>query len=168
MAAVRFKNMKAHPKLQLLNQLLGVWTTEGTHPAVPGVVVHGTTTFEWLEGERFLIVRSNTDHPDFPDGISIIGDTGHDRESAEGDVMTSHAANEPLRMQYFDSRGVFRVYDVDIDEAAWRWRRESPGFSQQFTGTFADDGDTILGQSQLRRDDIHWADDLRIIYRRKR
>ncbi len=30
---------------------MGTWTTEGTHPAVPGVVVRGTATIEWLEGE---------------------------------------------------------------------------------------------------------------------
>jgi hypothetical protein len=160
--------MATHPKLQLLSKLLGTWSTEGTHPAVPGVVVRGTTTVEWLEGERFLILRSRTDHAQFPDAISIIGDTEHDRMDGEGDAAQGGPGDAPLRMQYFDSRGVFRVYDVDIDDVAWRWRRESPGFSQQFTGTFADGGNTIIGQSQLRRDDIHWDDDLKIIYRRQR
>ena len=61
------------PALQPLNRLVGSWSTEATHPARPGVVVHGTASIEWLEGQRFLIVRSRNDHPDFPDAISISG-----------------------------------------------------------------------------------------------
>jgi hypothetical protein len=76
------------PSLQGLNALVGEWDIDATHPMVPSTVVHGHSVFEWLEGEKFLIVRARSDHPDFPDSISIIGDTGG------------------LRMHYFDSRGV--------------------------------------------------------------
>ena len=55
-------------------------------------------------------------------------------------------------MHYYDSRGVFRVCTASIDETAWRWSREFPGFSQRFTGTFADDGATIVGKSELCKD----------------
>jgi hypothetical protein len=48
--------MTTDPALKPLNRLVGTWTTEATHPAVPGVVVHGTVIIEWLEGERFLPV----------------------------------------------------------------------------------------------------------------
>ena len=71
-------------------------------------------------------------------------------------------------MHYFDSRGVFRVYEVAVDDETWRLWRDTPGFSQRFTGTFADDGDTIAGRWQLSRDDIHWDEDLEITYRRHR
>ncbi|MFL5322586.1 MAG: hypothetical protein ACJ790_23195 [Myxococcaceae bacterium] len=125
----------------------------------PGLVVHGTSNIEWLEGERFLIQSSTTDHPEFPGSTSIIGFT--DRDRAEG-------APEPsqLTMHYFDSRGVFRVFEVSIDETAWKFSRIAPGFSQRFTGTFADGGDTIVGVSQLCQDDVNWVNDLRINYRR--
>jgi hypothetical protein len=73
--------------LRRLSVLVGEWTTESTHPALPGTVVHGQATFEWLEGERFLIWRERADHPDFPDAIVIIGDT---------DGLQAHS---------FDSRG---------------------------------------------------------------
>jgi hypothetical protein len=158
--------LSSTPQLALLNRLLGSWTTEATHPEMPGVVVHGTATMEWLEGEKFLITRSRTDHPAFPDGITIIGDTRQDR--ADGDVASSDSADSPMTMQYFDSRGVFRVFDVHMDDDAWRFWRYAPGFSQRFTGTFADNGNTIVGQSQLRRDDVAWVDDLHITYRRQR
>ncbi len=159
--------MTSDPTLEPLNRLVGTWTTQATHPAVPGVVVHGTAIIDWLEGEWFLIQRARTDHPDFPDAISIIGFTERDRiDSATG--AAPMAAEKPqLRMHYFDSRGVFRVYDVSIDAAAWRVWRDAPGFSQRFTGTVADGGDTIMGRWQLCRDDLHWADDLAITYRRR-
>src|SRR4029450_4921058 len=71
--------MTSDSALKPLNRLVGSWTTEATHPAVPGVLVQGTASIEWLEGERFLIHRARTDHPDFPDAISIIGFTERDR-----------------------------------------------------------------------------------------
>jgi hypothetical protein len=161
-------NVPTDPTFQLLGRLVGRWITEATHPAMPGVTVHGSVTVEWLEGERFLIHRARTDHPDFPDSISIIGYTEHDRVDDATHAIPASAEQSPLRMHYYDSRGVYRVNDASIDAVAWRWWRDAPGFSQRFTGTFADDGGTIVGVSQLRRDDVHWNDDLQITYRRQR
>ena len=159
--------MTADPTLAQLERLVGTWTTEATHPAMPGVVVHGTAVFEWLEGRRFLMHRARTDHPDFPDALSIIGQMEHDRiDGADSKVPAVSAW--PLRMHYFDSRGVFRVYQTRIADAAWEFWRDAAGFSQRFTGRFADGGDTIVGRSQLCTDDVHWADDLAITYRRQK
>ena len=138
------------PGLEALDQLVGEWTTEASHPMLPGTVVQGESTFEWLEGEKFLVYRSRNEHPDFPDAISVIGDT------------------EGLKMHYFDSRGVHRIYEVSIVQGVWKIWRDTPGFSQRFTGTFEDDGATITGQWDLSRDDSTWDDDLVITYRRKR
>jgi hypothetical protein len=151
--------MATEPTLQALNRLVGTWTTEATHPAFPGVVVHGTASIEWLEGERFLIHRARTDHPDFPDSISIVGFMDRDRAD-------SAPSASQLTMHYFDSRGVFRVCAAAIDEVSWRIARDAPGFSQRFIGTFVDGGDTIAGRWQACEDDVHWADDLEITYRR--
>jgi hypothetical protein len=148
--------------LKPLERLVGTWTTEATHPALPGVVVHGTVKVEWLEGQRFLIHRARTDHPDFPDSISIIGFTERDR--ADPDAPPAPAPQ--LQMHYYDSRGVYREYAVTIDADTWRWSRPSPGFSQRFEGTFVDDGNRLLGLVQMSKDDAHWDDDLRITYTR--
>jgi hypothetical protein len=158
---------KTEPELEPLNRLVGTWTTEATHPAVPGIVVRGAVTVEWLEGERFLIHRAGTDHPDFPDSISIIGFTDQDRVGHASDPAPAAAGSRQLGMHYYDSRGVFRVFSVGIDDESWRFWRNAPGFSQRFTGTFADGGDTIVGVTQLCQDDVHWKDDLRITYRRR-
>lgn len=159
--------MTSEPTLQPYDRLVGTWTTEATHPAAPGVLVHGTVSIEWLEGERFLIHRSRTDHPDFPDAISIIGVT--DRDRVDDPPGAAPASADPSRptLHYFDSRGVFRVYDVSIDDASWRLWRNATGFSQRFTGTTADGGDTIVGRWQLSREGTHWDEDLQITYRRR-
>src|SRR5205085_886141 len=112
------------PLLQDLNALVGEWDTEATHPMVPATVVHGHAVFEWLEGEKFLIVRAHVDHPDFPDSISIIGDT------------------EGLRMHYFDSRGVARILQMSFADGVWKLLRDTADFSplnfaQRFVGTFS-------------------------------
>jgi hypothetical protein len=136
--------------LALLNKLVGSWAIEATHPALPTTIVGGLADFEWLEGRRFLLQRSRTDHPEFPDSLIVFG------EFEDG-----------LAMQYFDSRGVHRVYGVSFNDRAWRMWRNAPGFSQRFTGTFSDDGDTIDGLWKLSRDDTTWDDDLKISFRRK-
>jgi hypothetical protein len=154
------------PALKALNRLVGRWTTEATHPMVPGVVVRGATHIEWLEGERFLILRANTDHPDFPDAISIIGFTDRDRVEGAGGTDPAAGGARQLTMHYFDQRGVFRILAVAIDDQSWRIWRDAPGFSQRFSGRFADSGDTIVGLWQLCQDDVNWHDDLQITYRR--
>jgi hypothetical protein len=161
------KSMTTEPALEQVDRLVGTWTTEATHPALPSVVVHGTTIIEWLEGDRFLIHRARTDHPDFPDAISIIGITEHDRVDNEPKKDPPAAGDPGLSMYYFDSRGVFRIYQMTIDDEAWRLWRDAPGFSQRFIATFADGGDTVTGRWQLCSDDIHWDDDLQISYRRR-
>jgi hypothetical protein len=132
-----------------LNAFLGEWAIEATHPAFPDTVVRGQATFEWLEGERFLINRARNDHPDFPDSISVIG-----------------LVDERMAMYYFDSRGVHRVYEMSLEDDIWRIWRDAPGFSQRFRGEFSEDGSTLTGLFELSRDDSTWDDDLAITYRR--
>ena len=102
---------------------------------------------EWLNGERFLIMRSENDHPDFPDSISMIGDT---------DGPQSH---------YFDSRGVHRVYELRATDDGWELVRDSPELSQRLSVTFADGDTTMVAVGRMSRDGAAWEDDIRITYR---
>jgi hypothetical protein len=138
------------PMLEPFNLLVGSWEIEATHPMVPSTIVRGRAQFEWLEGERFLLQRSQTDHPEFPDSLIVFG-----------------AADEGLSMDYFDSRGVHRIYRVSLSDGVWRMWRHAPGFSQTFTGRVSDDGNTIEGLWKVSRDDATWNDDLAITFRRE-
>jgi hypothetical protein len=142
--------MEENSELEQLQALVGTWITEATHPLLPSSVIRGRATFEWLEGERFLIQRSCNDHPEVPDAIAVTGFT-----------------DDQLSMHYFDSRGVYRVYAVSMSDGVWKFWRDAPGFSQRYAGTFSDDGATITARGQLSRDGSTWEDDLGITYRRE-
>jgi hypothetical protein len=135
--------------LESFDALIGAWTTEADHRLVDGVVT-GSVTFEWLEGRRFLVQRSHTDHDLFPDGISIIGPP----ETGDG-----------LVMEYFDSRGVRRAYGISLDDGVLRMWRDAPGFDQRYVATLAPD--TFEGHSQVARTPGDWQDDLKVTYRRR-
>ncbi len=137
------------PELAAFDRLVGEWTLEATHPMFPSTVVKGHMTYEWLEGERFLIQRSSNDHPDFPDSISVIG-----------------FADEELTAHYFDSRGVFRIYRVAMEGDTLRMWRDAPGFSQRMETKLSHDGTTFAGVGQLSRDDETWDDDLAVTFTR--
>jgi hypothetical protein len=143
-------------------RVVGRWTTESTHPDLPGTVINGTADIEWLEGERFLILRSRNDHPDFPDAISIVGDT---RAVTAEDVAADRS--EELHLHYFDSRGVYRVYDVSIKPDGWEWALKEPGWAQRLPLSFADGDRTMSGTSRLSVDNGPWNDDLEVTYRRR-
>jgi hypothetical protein len=138
------------PGLEGWHRLIGRWATEGAHPLLPGEPIRGTSTFEWLDGRRFVIWRSHYDHPRIPNGITIIGIT------------------DGLSMHYFDQRGVYRVYAASLDRATWPYWRDAsaPDFSQRFTGTFSNDGNTITGRGQLSKDGTTWKGDLDLTYQR--
>jgi len=138
-------------QLELLRALVGSWTTEGVHPLLPGEDIRGETTFEWLDGEQFLIMRAHYDHAQIPDAVTVTGVT-----------------DDQLSMHYFDSRGIYCFYREPMTTETWHFWRDDPGFAQEFTGTFSADGNTITGHGRLSRDGTTWDDDLALTYRRAR
>jgi len=140
-----------NPALKPLAVLVGEWKTVGTHPMVPGVTFHGSTSFEWIEGGAFLTMHSEIDEPQIPSGVAIFG---------------SDDATKELYMLYFDERAVSRKYNFALRDRTWTWWRDAPGFSQRFTCTIADDGRTMVGKGQLSKDGVNWEGDLDLTYTR--
>jgi hypothetical protein len=138
-------------KLKPFAALIGDWSLEITHPFTGDAVIRGKAQFEWLSGSRFLIQRSENEHPDFPDSISVIG------------VMEGE---DDLSMQYFDSRGVHRIYRIAFDGKELRIWRDEPGFMQRVTLKLDAGGLTLQGVWQLNQKDQGFKDDLAITYRR--
>lgn len=135
--------------IEAFDALIGAWDTGATHPRFEGVVP-GVTTFEWLEGRRFVIERSRSEHELFPDSIAVIG-------APEG--------GDGLVLEYFDSRGVRRTYGASLEDGVLRFWREAPGFDQRFSATLGDD--VFEGQWQLAERPGEWKDDVRVAYARR-
>ena len=143
--------VKPNPALQAFEVLVGIWNTEGTHPYLPGKTLHGRSSFEWIEGGAFLMMRSEIDEPEIPSGISIIGS-----DDAAGRYF----------MLYFDERGVSRKMQTTLQDGVWTWWRDDPKFSQRFTSTFTDGGRTLTSRGEMSKDGGAWEPDLQLVCRR--
>lgn len=140
-----------NPALEPFSALVGTWKTVGTHPLMPGIALHGRTSFAWIEDGAFLIMHSEIDEPGIPTGIAIIG---------------SDDAVGTCSMLYFDERRVSRVYETAMRDNVWHWWRNTPGFSQRFTCTLAEDGRTMIAKGEMSRDGSPWEGDLELTYTR--
>ena len=135
-----------------LDVLVGEWDTEALFPGHPPLAGAGRTTFEWLEGRHFLIQRVTAGQPDGPGVIAIIG-AGPDGALAQN---------------YFDNRGVQRIYQMSLDGGVWKLWRDAPGFCQRYTGTLSTEGATISGLWEKSPDGVAWDHDFDLTYTRIR
>ena len=142
-----------NPALKPFSGLVGEWEATGTHPMVPGTILHGRTSFKWIEGGAFLVMHSSINDERFPDGIAIFG---------SDDTLGKYF------MLYFDERGVSRKQDVSFQDNVLKWWRDAPQFSQSYTFTFTDNGNTIIGKGELSKDGTNWEKDLDLTYTRLR
>jgi hypothetical protein len=136
--------------IERLNAFIGEWSIAASFPDAP----LGRTVFEWMPGEQFLVQRWEVPHPDAPDGVAIIG---------------FDPVRETYLQHYFDSRGVARVYEMSFADRVWKLWRDSADFSpldfsQRFTGTFSDDGETIDGRWEISNDGSNWEHDFDLTY----
>jgi hypothetical protein len=143
---------KTNPALKKLEKFIGDWDMQGSHPMLPAPV-RGSSLIEWLEEDGILLWHFNFERPGPPSAIIVIG---HDD------------AVETYSMLYFDERSVSRIYTMSLEGNTWKFWRESPGFSQRFTGIFSEDGSTISGHGELSRDGSKWEQDLDLTYTRVR
>ncbi len=140
-----------NPALEPFRVLIGNWNTTGTHGLVADTILHGRTSFEWLENGAFLMMRSEIDDPRFPSGIAIIASDDSEAE---------------YYMLSFDQRGVSRKYQVTLHDNIWKWWRNAPGFLQRYEGTIVDGGNTIISKGELSKDGLAWEKDLDLTYKR--
>jgi hypothetical protein len=133
--------------LERLDVFIGAWSMEASGKA--------RTVFEWALDRQFLVQRSKSPNPGAPDSVAIVGlDPG-------GEAYSQH---------YFDSRGVARMYAMTFSDGVWKLLREKPdfsplAFSQRFTGTFSDDGNTVAGLWEIRKGSS-WERDFDLSYTR--
>jgi hypothetical protein len=142
----------ADPRTRL-DPLIGNWTMEVDLPGS----VRGTASFAWVLGDRYVLQRSEVPQSDVPDGMCLL--------APAGDAFTQH---------YFDSRGVVRIYDMQVRDGLWTLERTKPDFSplsfwQRFEGRFSDDADTIEARWERSEDEGRtWELDFTLTHRRVR
>jgi len=140
-----------NPALKLLGLLLGEWETIGSHPYLPNLVLHGHTSFQWMEGGAFMIMHSEIDEEGVPSGIAVFGS-----DDATGEYF----------MLYFDERSISRKYNVEFNNHTMTWWRNTHDFYQKCTCIISDDGNTIISKGLLSRDNKNWENDLELTYTR--
>ena len=142
----------ADDRMTVLRPLLGEWRIETS--LGPPDAVRARARFEEALGGRVLLMRSEVDLPEAPDGLCVIAaDPG-------GEGFVQH---------YFDSRGVVRVYRMTFDGRVWTLLREKADFtpldfSQRYTGTLSDDGATITGRWEIKHPGQDWETDFDLSY----
>jgi hypothetical protein len=143
------------PALRALDPFVGEWAVEARFASGPEV--GGRLLFEWALDGRFLVERSEVDHPEAPDSLAIIS------VADGGDGYVQH---------YFDSRGVVRIYRMTLEDGVWTLLRTTPDFtpltfSQRYTGRFSEDGAAIDGRWETSHNDgATWERDFDLNYRR--
>lgn len=146
------KALIPNPALKSFEVLVGEWKTTGSHPYLPGIVLHGLASFEWIEGGAFLILRSEIDEPRFPDGIEIFGSDNEEKK---------------FFMLHFDERGVSRKFDVMIEDNKITWWRDDSSFSQRMTVIIEDNGNKLISKGEMSRNGSAWERDLELTYTKK-
>lgn len=144
-ASIGANALRPNPALQRLAFLLGEWSTVGRHPAVPGEDLPGRTSFSWAEGGAFLVMRSQTDHKDFPDGVALFG---------SDNVLGA------ITMCWFDERGTSRLCPVSVGDRSAGWRHDDPAFMQRVTITADPDGRRMISRGEMAKDGGAWGEDL--------
>jgi hypothetical protein len=144
------------PMQENLQRFVGQWTMEARFPGAKPTGPVGSSTFEWILQEQFLLQRTESPEPSAPDGWAIFG------EIEDGVTYTQH---------YFDSRGVARLYTMTLDERRWTLLREAADFTpldfqQRYVGFFAEDDQRIEGRWERSDDGLTWELDFELNYQK--
>jgi hypothetical protein len=144
-----------------LDVFVGEWTVEVRFPEGHGADAKGAapaarSVFEWILDGKYLVQRSEVDHPDAPNSMSV-----YSANPAGG--YTQH---------YYDTRGVTRLYAMTFTDGVWTLLRESPDFSpldfrQRYVGTFSADGTRIDGAWEMAQPGADFAVDFQMNYIRR-
>lgn len=139
--------------LRRLEPLLGNWSIETSLDLDPALGA-ARTSFEWILDGAFLLQRAEIPHPLAPGVHALIS------ADPESGAYTQH---------YFDSRGVVRVYEMELSEDTWTLLRTEADFSelpfsQRYTGRIEDGGGRITGQWEKADEGTDWELDFELSY----
>jgi hypothetical protein len=132
--------------LDRLDVLVGEWVMESKKFGG-----RGRTWVERSEEAAFVRLRSSPQQGEMPSSTWIVG----------ADDSTDHCTS-----LYHDSRGVRRVYHMNVEDGVWKIWRSAPGFNQRYIGAIAGDGSHIEGRWEFSEDGSRWEVDFDLSYTR--
>ncbi len=146
--------------MQRLAPLLGRWEVDAI---VDGrTVARARSTCEWLEGDAFIIQRTDVETLPVAPPPEWIANSPFPITT----ILGADDASDEFTMLYTDGRGVCRVCRMTLSDGVWRFWRDAPRFRQRFVGTFADAGRTIRATLEKSLDGSTWVHDFDQTYRR--
>lgn len=144
--------------LRRLDALVGEWRLEAS---VNGqTLAHARTTSTWIEGEAFLVQHTTAE----PAPASAPPEWQANAPHSMTAIIGLDDSSGEFTQLYADARGVFRVYQMSLDDGAWKIWRDAPGFYQRFTGVFSDGGNIISGHWETSSDGKGWEHDFDLTY----
>lgn len=153
--------VESNPVLERLDAFVGEWemATSIDGQSLPG----GRAILEWIEDGAFLVYRGEAE-----DTSEMSAEMGETSPLPTVSIIGVDDSSEQFTMLYSDARGVFRVYQMTLSDGEWELWRETPEFSQRFTGTFDEDGDTITGTWEKSEAGTGWEHDFDLTYTKVR
>ena len=135
--------------LEHLNVFIGKWHMEGRQlagPAGPAASISALQTYEWMQGERFLIHRFD-------------GHVG-DSQASCIEIIGADTERQCYRAHTFYNNGQMNVWDMDERDGQWRllgdWNASGKSMKVRCTVTFADDGQTMNSKWEHSNDGAKW------------
>lgn len=146
-----------------LDPLVGEWRMEALVDGQPAA--RATTRFEWMEGEAFLVQRTDA----APSDIGVSPEWVANSPMPVITVIGLDDFSDRFSMLYADGRGVRRVYDMTFGDGEWRiWGQPGAEFFQRFIASLRDGGDVITGRWEASPDGSSWTVDFDVTYTRVR
>jgi hypothetical protein len=133
------------PALRHRDIFIGKWNTEGeskTNQYGPAVKISAVDTYEWLDGEFFLVHRWDA---------CISGD-----ETRGIEIIGYDNSNQMYFTHSFDNKGNSVTYQASLNDGVWKILGES----ERFTGRFSPDGNILVGKWEILSDGkwLPWMD----------
>lgn len=130
-----------------LEPLIGRWRTE---MRLPVQTLHGEATFEWLQPDGLVLMRSHTVGAALPP-VAVA-------------VICYDDSADRWCMGYHDDRGVSRIYAMTFDGKRWTLEGKPKDFHQRLEAAIEPDRiDAVWMKSE---DGETWSEDFPITYSR--
>ncbi len=139
------------PELERLNALIGRWINEGQTVSdgnVPAVPIVASDVYQWVAGGHFVM------HPAY----GRIGEVG----VGGLEVIGFDPETRQYKCDFYDSFGNVTSQTLSYRDGKWIWQ----GKDARCTGTFSDDGKTLIARHERSEDGTRWVPSMNVTLRR--